>query len=377
MYDVSTLVAEPLLLEPLRRSVDDGTPPLYLRSAKIKLTARCNLKCIMCRYGRGWTPPEMATERFLEVIDELADTGCRKIHFSGGEVLVRSDFEQLVGRAARRDIKITLTSNLTLLTKDRAKELMRHKISSVSTSLDGATAKTHESVRGIDGSFKRTLRGMALLAKERQRRGRRTRVRVNYVMMRQNFRDYPALIKLAHEHGAVEVKPMPVDTKSDKVRLSKRLIREYNEDIAPRVAEARQRAGMSLDDRLVYPFGRRNGHVKDSAEGLYAGDFYRTRQCYAPWLHLFIAWDGEVFLCCMTNSRIDPLGDLNRQSVGEIYRGAAFQQIRARMKAARIKACHHCDMYLEENELLDRVLVTEEQRAQVTAKGRRYLPLVG
>ena len=91
MYDVGSLIAEPLLLEPLRRSVADGAPPAYLRSVKIKLTARCNLRCQMCRYGKNLDLPELPTERWLGIIDELAELGCRKLHLSGGEVMVRRD----------------------------------------------------------------------------------------------------------------------------------------------------------------------------------------------------------------------------------------------------------------------------------------------
>ena len=63
MYDSPSLVTEPLLLEPLRAAVLDDAPLTYLRSAKIKLTARCNLKCTMCKYGRGLSPPELDASR--------------------------------------------------------------------------------------------------------------------------------------------------------------------------------------------------------------------------------------------------------------------------------------------------------------------------
>lgn len=360
MYDVRAIAEEPLLLEPLRLSVDAGVAPLYLRSAKIKLTARCNLRCVMCKYGRGWAPPELDEVRFLRTIEEMAELGCRKIHFSGGEVLARTDFERLAGRAADLGIKVTLTSNLTLLTKERAKELMRHKISSVSTSLDGATAKVHERVRRVPGSFKRTLKGMLLVARERERRRARTRLRVNFVMMRQNYRCYPELIRLAAEHGATEVHPMPVDEKSDhRLKLTKRMIRDYNEEIAPRVREVRAAHGMSLAPSMIHPFGRDSLHVVESAAGRYAGGYYREKLCYAPYLHLFVAWNGDVFLCCMTNGRIDPLGNVGEESVKAIFEGERFQQIRRRMEAERLPSCHQCDMFLEENELLRSRLAPE------------------
>jgi MoaA/NifB/PqqE/SkfB family radical SAM enzyme len=353
MYDVATVIAEPELLEPLRRSVERGAPPAYLRSVKIKLTARCNLKCVMCRFGRGESPPELGTERFREILAELAELGCRKVHFSGGEVLARSDFETLVGRAVEVGLKVTFTSNLTLLTKERAKAILRHKPSSISTSLDGATSKTHDAIRGIEGSFDRTVEALQRIA--RFSKGA-TRVRVNFVMMRKNFRDYPALVDVAAAHGAADVIPMPVDSQRAELRLSKRLIREYEDEVAPRVIEARARAGMSLAEPRIHPFGVGKVARREAALGRYAGGYYERARCYAPFLHMFVGWDGLVFFCCMTESRMAPLGDLARQSAREVFLGPAFERARAEMLAVRLPDCHRCDMYLDENRALARAL---------------------
>ena len=361
MYDVRAIRDEPLLLEPLRRTVA-GEAPVYLRSAKIKLTARCNLRCVMCKYGRGWAPPELGEEGFARAIGEMAELGCRKIHFSGGEVLTRTDFELLAGVASNAGMKVTLTSNLTLLTKDRAKALMRHKISSISTSLDGSTAKIHERVRRVPGSFKKTLSGMRHISREKERRSARTRVRVNFVMMRQNFDCYPDLIRVAVENGASEVHPMPVDEKSDdRLKLTKRMIKRYNTEIAPEVLRVREELGLRTDAAMIYPFGRTSLHVLESSKGRYAGGYYRENLCYAPYLHMFVAWNGDVFLCCMTNGRIEPLGNVGRESVRDIFTGERFQSIRRQMETERLKSCHQCDMFLDENELLREALYEPSQ----------------
>lgn len=354
MYDVEAIAREPLLLEPLKRSVYDDAPPAYLRSLKLKLTARCNLKCVMCRYGRGWAPPELTTADWTRVLTEASELGCRKVHFSGGEVLVRPDFEELVAVAARGRIKVTFTSNLTLLTKERAKRLLHHKIGGISTSLDGASAKVHERVRGIPGSFKRTLRALGWIRCYRS--GARPRLRINFVMMRDNFRDYPALLRLAADLGAVDVVPMPVDTKRSKLRLSKRLIREYNSAIAPEVRELRHALGMPVTEGAVYPFGRADQELTLSREGEYASGYYVNHLCYAPYLHAFAAWDGKVYLCCMTNGRIEALGDLGHQSLKQVFWGERFQAIRRSMLQARLAACHTCDMVLGENRALELAL---------------------
>lgn len=370
MYDVDSLIEEPELVEPLRHAVD-GEAPTYLRSVKVKLTARCNLRCQMCRYGRGEKPPELPTERWLTIIDQLAEMGCRKIHWSGGEVMLRRDLERLIARARERRMKVTLTSNLTLLTKDRAKALMKLRPSGLSTSLDGARAKTHDKIRGIDGSFKRTLTGLQRLA--RYRRDHRPRVRINFVMMRENFHEYPDLIDIAAEHGVTDVIPMPVDSKRTDLRLSKQLIRHYEAEIAPVVEERRRAAGLPLDPWRIHPFGVGKDEIKAAAKGLYAGGYYEAHACYAPYLHMFVAWNGEVYLCCMTNGRIDALGDLSRQSVREVFTGERFAAIRNQMARERLPSCHKCDMYTEENRRLATVL---PQPSPAEPDGPRRLPLI-
>ncbi|MEM1033128.1 MAG: radical SAM protein [Myxococcota bacterium] len=371
MYDVGRIIAEPELLAPLRRAVD-GEAPAYLRSVKIKLTARCNLKCKMCRYGRGEKPPELATERWLTIIDELAALGCRKIHWSGGEVMMRRDLEVLMARARARRMKVTLTSNLTLLTKDRAKAIMKLRPSGLSTSLDGARAKTHDRVRGIEGSHKRTLRALRRL--ERYRRDHRPRTRINFVMMRENMHEYPAVVDLAAAHGAIDVIPMPVDSSQRALRLNKPLIRRYEEQVAPLVEARRRAAGFSLDPQRIHPFGA-HGTFQAAARGHYAGGYYERKACYAPYLHMFVAWNGHVFLCCMTNGRIDPLGDLSHQSVAEVFRGARFAAIRARMAHRRLPSCHRCDMYTDENRRLAEVL-PQPAAPRTTGSSPRRLPLI-
>jgi MoaA/NifB/PqqE/SkfB family radical SAM enzyme len=357
MYDVAGLRDDPDQLSALRAAVD-GAPPAGIRSAKIKLTARCNLRCSMCRFGRGWAPPELGEERFAEIVSELAALGCKKIHFSGGEVLVRNDLERLVARGSALGMKMTLTSNLTLLPKERVKALVRARPSSVSTSLDAAKRSLHDEIRGISGSFKRTVRSIERLVRERERRQRRVRIRINYTMMRQNYHEYPRLIELASRLGAVDVHAMPVDDGDlgSTLRLGRDDIRTYNTVVAPRVREARERARFPVDERNVYPFGRDPDEVTESAAGRYAASYYRTHPCYSPFLHVFVAWDGKVYLCCMTDGKIEPLGDLSTQSVSDVFHGEAFRSIRARMQRERLRECHRCDMVLDENRLLGRAL---------------------
>lgn len=375
MYDVKQLLSDGSVRESLAHAVTEGGPPPLLRSVKIKVTARCNLRCVMCKYGRGEKPPELDTARFLTLIDQLAEAGTRKIHFSGGEVFMRRDFIELAGRSAQHGMKVAMTSNLTLMTKEKAKRLLRHKINSISTSLDGATRKSHEGVRGVPGSFKKTVAAIELLRDIRERRGQRTRLRVNFVMMRQNFRDYPKLLTLAGELGVTDVVPMPVDSGDENVRLSKRLMREYNEEVAPEVHALRAKYGFSTAESVVFPFGLSDADLKASKLGRYARGAYKKELCFSPWLHMFIAWNGLVYLCCMTNGKHEPVGDLSKESVRDVFWGQKFQNLRESFRVERLKACHRCDMVTRENQFIQAQL-PKLAAAQVVSKRTHRLPVL-
>ena len=49
----------------------------------------------------------------------------------------------------------------------------------------------------------------------------------------------------------------------------------------------------------------------------YALGQFETATCYAPWLHTFLAWNGDAFLCCMTNGRMEPLGTSFQSATAE------------------------------------------------------------
>jgi MoaA/NifB/PqqE/SkfB family radical SAM enzyme len=366
MYNVGELVRNAEYLDALVESLEEGAPPPLLRCAKIKLTSRCNLRCVMCKYWQTTREDTLASARWREVFGELAALGCRKVHFSGGEVFLRRDFLDLAEAAVARGLKVNLTTNGTLVDRERARRLAAIGVNSVSISLDGPTAATHDRVRRRPRAFKRSIRTIRRL----KAADPDMRVRVNFVVMRGNFRRLPAMVALAADLGVDELLPMPVDEKGPRRnRLSARQILAYNRDVAPEVAALRARYGFSTAPEFVYPFGVTDEEVRLSAKGMYARGFFRRRACLAPWLHAFFAWNGETYLCCMTNGRMASLGNVGRQSVREIFHGAPFRRVREEFLAGRhLASCHRCDLFLRENTSLHAALDQRRERARAAGE---------
>lgn len=127
--------------------------PLYV---KIKINYGCNLKCEMCKHWRETREAPIAMERFKQVITELGELGCKKIHFSGGEPMLRPQLPDLVAHATDLGMRVTLTTNGTLIDKEKAKALITAGLRGVNVSIDSPIRKVHEKVRGVEGSFKLT-----------------------------------------------------------------------------------------------------------------------------------------------------------------------------------------------------------------------------
>jgi radical SAM protein with 4Fe4S-binding SPASM domain len=132
-------------------------------------TFRCNLRCVHCYVNQpagavDEQAREVPTARLLSVIDEIAEAGCLNLLLTGGEVLLRPDFEELYRHALDRGLLVTVFTNGTLVT-DRVADLFdRHRPLLVEVSLYGMTRETYERVTGVPGSFDRCLAGIRRLA---------------------------------------------------------------------------------------------------------------------------------------------------------------------------------------------------------------------
>src|SRR5215207_9727178 len=109
MYGFEDVAANP---DEFRAAVAErrAFKPLYV---KVKLIYGCNLKCEFCKHWRGAKEAPLPMQRFREVVTELAGLGCQKVHFSGGEPLLRPQVPELTEHATALGLRVNLTTNGT------------------------------------------------------------------------------------------------------------------------------------------------------------------------------------------------------------------------------------------------------------------------
>ncbi|XPV75275.1 MAG: 12,18-didecarboxysiroheme deacetylase [Desulfovibrio sp.] len=157
-------------------------------------TKRCNLKCVHC-YAQAVDPEgtdEISTDQGKAIIDDLSEFGAPVILFSGGEPLVRQDLTELASYATGKGMRAVISTNGTLITQEKARELKDVGLSYVGISLDG-NEETHDKFRGVSGSYKKALKAVENCQAEGLKVGLR------FTINKHNAGDVPHLFQLIED----------------------------------------------------------------------------------------------------------------------------------------------------------------------------------
>jgi len=163
-----------------------------------EVTKGCNLRCLHCRATATElaSPNDLPTAQCLTIIDQIAALSNPILVLSGGEPLFRSDIFQLAQYATEKGLRVALATNGTLVTKEVAVQIVEAGIQRVCISLDGANADTHDSFRGIPGSFDAAIYGL------RNLKALGMPVQIDMTIARHNAGELPKMLELVRNLGA-------------------------------------------------------------------------------------------------------------------------------------------------------------------------------
>lgn len=159
-------------------------------------TRRCNLRCVHCytdSYNRRYAG-ELTTEEGKALIDDLADFGVPALLLSGGEPLVRRDLFELAAHARERGVRITLSTNGTLINEANARRIREAGFNYVGISFDGI-GETNDRFRGMEGAFDLALRGVRNCMAVDQKVGLRL------TLTRRNYQDLHGIFDFIEKEG--------------------------------------------------------------------------------------------------------------------------------------------------------------------------------
>ncbi len=125
-----------------------------------EITRACDLCCSHCRANANpcADPRELSTAEIFRILDEFSASGKPHIILTGGDPLKRRDFFDIVAHATNLKLPCLVAPSATpLVTEDVIATLGAMKVAAMSLSLDGSTPALHDGLRGVAGTFDRTL----------------------------------------------------------------------------------------------------------------------------------------------------------------------------------------------------------------------------
>ncbi len=148
-------------------------PILYSQptGVQLEITYRCNLKCSHCYNESGFTSrgkfkEELSEQQWIDIAEELAESGVFSVIISGGEPFLNAS---LVFRMAEvfsaAEIKMGIITNGWFLSDEVVAQLagFRKAINWVQVSVDAANQTVHDAIRGVSGSFDHCVRAIIRL----------------------------------------------------------------------------------------------------------------------------------------------------------------------------------------------------------------------
>jgi len=145
-------------------------------------------------------PGELDYQQGLELIDQLVDFGepYPALLLTGGDPLMRDDIFDLIDYAKSKSVYVALAASVTPKLNETTISRMKNVgVDIISVSLDGASPETHDRLRGIRGTWKKTIQAMQS-AKEAG-----LRAQINTTVMRSNINELAEIFHIVRQCGAV------------------------------------------------------------------------------------------------------------------------------------------------------------------------------
>ncbi len=302
------------------------------------ITKRCNLRCEHCYLDAAELEgrDEVSTEQAMGFVDQIVSLNPRAmLILTGGEPLLRPDCFEIARYATLKGLTVVLGTNGTLLDEDTVGRIKESGIRGVGISLDSAAPSYHDSFRGLEGAWSRTLKGMERLRREN------IDFQLQLTVTKTNRNDIPALVDLARRNGARAVNIFFLVCTGRGQNMTDLSPVEYESVLEYLVkAEKDFREKIMVRARCA-PHILRIASKKDPESPLLKGE---TSGCIAARGYLRISPEGFVTPCPYMPVT-EESGNLKQRPLGDIWdNDAAFRALRNPVYKGTCSRCEFNDL---------------------------------
>jgi len=127
----------------------------------LAVTYRCNNDCAHCYNARERNFPELNTEQWFKILDQLWELGVPHIVFTGGEATLRNDLPELIAHAESNGQITGLNTNARRLSDEQyVQKLVDAGLDHVQVTVESCDEQIHNDMMRAKGAFKQTIAGL-------------------------------------------------------------------------------------------------------------------------------------------------------------------------------------------------------------------------
>jgi len=139
-----------------------------LLAMDLEVTARCNNNCRHCYINvpdnsRDAKKKELSLKKIKDIADQACSLGALWCLITGGEPLLRSDFEEIYIYLKKKGLLVSVFTNATLINQSHIDLFKKWPPRNTAVTVYGVTKKTYERVTRKPGSFKKFMHGLNLM----------------------------------------------------------------------------------------------------------------------------------------------------------------------------------------------------------------------
>ena len=278
----------------------------------LELTNFCNFECNFCPTGDkellkkiGRPSGFISYELFEKIIKDLynltrkSGKKIERLHlYKDGESLLHKDIGKIISYVKEKDIcnSLELTTNGSLMTADKSEILVKNGLDGIRISVEHVNDKKYKEITSTFSNYKTIVKNVSQLFNEREKAGSSLKIYVKII-----------------DTGLTE---------KEKKKF-------YNDFSA--ISDY-----IYIDKLMTW-----------TGTGIKRSNFKSKRKvCSEPFTKLSINFNGTVSLCCVDWSHGSIVGDINKQSIEEIWNGEKirqFRQLHIEGRKDEIEICQNCD----------------------------------
>ena len=321
--------------EQLRQTVEETETviaeqkePDTLHYLFLKITNYCNSDCEYCAHGASRhhleKKQDIPASLLRKIVEDAAKLGAHTVVFSGGEPLLREEIYDLIALCCQLNMVPALLTNGTLLPQcwERLSEAgLRY----IFISVDSVDKAIYEKHRGI--SFEMAVEGIEAAVKMKEKHPE-TEIHVSAVLERDNLQGFTDLLHYMNSRQIkVQISPL-----HDYFHVDKKVPPE-------------QREAMTEFAEKLIAYKRSTGLIASSEPFIrHLPAFYCDGKNIPDGFSCKIGYDS-LFIDALMNARccwadsFEPVGNVMKQPLAEIWNGEKMRECRHRMLKCDCPGC--------------------------------------